>query len=161
MSFEENYTKRSGENQGDVRDGQSGKDAEPNAEPDTEMAQALGNFRLSVKAWSDAEFSRPRAVVAAAHRRSWRRAAAWALGCVLVAGGVSGGLIDRQLQEHRVEQARVKALADAAQQRALTAQRARPADPEQELAKVDSEVAREAPSAMEPLAQLMGEDDTQ
>lgn len=132
---------------------------------DAEIAQALSNFRRSVKAWSDAEMGRPRIIVAPARGSTWRLAATWALGCVVVLGGVSGGLFERQ---HRIEQAQVQARVQAtlkaqqaAEQQALAAQKARPADPEQELAQVNRDVSRTVPSAMEPLAQLMGEDDGQ
>jgi hypothetical protein len=47
----------------------------------------------------------------------------------------------------------------AERQRLAAEQRNR--DEEELLAKVDSDVSREVPSAMEPLAQLMAEDDTQ
>ena len=49
--------------------------------------------------------------------------------------------------------------AQAEQQRLMAEQRAR--EEEDLLAKVDSDVSREVPSAMEPLAQLMAEDDIQ
>lgn len=137
-------------------------DAELN---DAQIAQALSNFRHSVKAWSDAEISRPRTVATPARSSSWRLAATWALGCVVVLGGISGGLVERQ---HRLNEAQVQARVQAtlkaqqaAEQQAAAAQKARPADPEQELAQVNRDVARTAPSAMEPLAQLMGEDDSQ
>jgi hypothetical protein len=88
-------------------------------------------------------------------QRSWRLAAGWALGCVLVAGSVSGGIYERH---HRQELARIAAAQQAEQQRVAREQRAR--EEEDLLAKVDSEVSREVPSAMEPLAQLMAEDET-
>ena len=87
----------------------------------------------------------------------------WALGCVLVAGaGVSGGV---HWTHQRQELARLAAVklamqqAEAAeQQRLAVAQQAQ--DEEELLAKVDSDVSREVPSAMEPLAQLMAEDES-
>ena len=120
-----------------------------------EFAQALENFRLSVHAWSEAEYSRPRTAVKTVRQRSWRLAAGWALGCVLVAGSVSGGVYERH---HRQELARIATAQQTEQQRAAREQRAR--EEEDLLAKVDSEVSREVPSAMEPLAQLMAEDET-
>jgi hypothetical protein len=121
----------------------------------TEFAQALENFRLSIHAWSEAEYSRPRTAVKTVRQRSWRLAAGWALGCVLVAGSVSGGVYERH---HRQELARIATAQQTEQQRAAREQRAR--EEEDLLAKVDSEVSREVPSAMEPLAQLMAEDET-
>jgi len=127
-----------------------------NPEQDSELNKALKDFRLSVHAWSDAAFSRPRTAIAAvAPKRIWRLAVGCALGCVLVAGGASVGLWQHHQREIelRITQARI-----AEQQRlaALQAQQ----DDEDLLAKVDSDVSREVPIAMEPLAQLMVEDET-
>ena len=49
------------------------------------------------------------------------------------------------------------AVREAEHQRQVAEQRAR--EEEDLLAKVDSDVSREVPSAMEPLAQLMAEDE--
>jgi anti-sigma-K factor RskA len=138
----------------------AGRNARPEAAGgevgDEELSQALKDFRLSVRAWSDAELTRPR--TAPATRRGslhgWRLAAGWALGCVLAAGGVSGGLYERH---QRAEIAKIKAQQEIAQQKQLAEQKAR--EEEDLLAKVDSDVARDVPSAMEPLAQLMDADD--
>ena len=123
------------------------------SEPET-LEQALSNFRASVFAWSDAEYGRPRMAVRPVRQRSWRLAAGWALGCVLMAGGVSGGVYERH---YRQEQARIAAVREAERQRLVAEQRVREED--ELLAKVDSDVSREVPSAMEPLAQLMAEDE--
>jgi CHASE3 domain sensor protein len=75
---------------------------------------------------------------------------------VLVAGGVGSGIQERQ---HKLELARIAAEARAAEQRRVIAeQRAR--EEEDLLANVDSDVSREVPSAMEPLARLMADDET-
>jgi hypothetical protein len=80
------------------------------------------------------------------------------MGCLLVAGSVSGGLFERQ---HRQEQARVAAQQRAAeQQRELRAQQQAGETDEALLAGVDSDVSRQVPSAMEPLAQMMSDDGT-
>jgi uncharacterized protein HemX len=126
-----------------------------------ELAEALQDFRLSVHGWSEAVYSRPRSsqsgtAVAPARRRSWRLAAGWALGCVLVAGSLSGG----GLYEHRQQQMRIAAERVAEQQR-LAAQEMARQEEEDLLAKVDSDVSRQVPSAMEPLAQLMTGDVSQ
>jgi uncharacterized protein HemX len=129
---------------------------ELNPEQDSELDEALTNYRLSVHAWSDAAFSRPRTVVAP--RRVWRLAAGWALGCVLIAGGASAGVWQHHQREMRIAAARV-----AEQQQMVAQQReqqARRQEDEDLLAKVDRDVSREVPVAMEPLAQLMGEDET-
>jgi len=129
---------------------------EEDGELDEELQQALGNFRLSVEAWSAAAYSRPRTAMKVHGRRIWQLAAGWALGCVLVAGAASELVHERHV---RLEQARIAAVMQAERQRLAAEQRNR--DEEELLAKVDSDVSREVPSAMEPLAQLMAEDDTQ
>jgi hypothetical protein len=88
---------------------------------------------------------------------SWRVAAAWALSCVLAAGSVSGALYERR---HQLELQQIAAEQKARQQK-LDAARHASTDDEDLLAKVDSDVSREVPSAMEPLAQLMSESETQ
>jgi hypothetical protein len=131
-----------------------------NQEQDAELDQALKDFRLSVHAWSDAAFSRPRTVVAAvAPRHVWRLAAGWALGCFLVAGGVSAGFWQHHQRQVEI---RLAAARVAEQQRLVALRQAMQArqDDEDLLAKVDSDISREVPAAMEPLAQLMVEDTT-
>ena len=118
------------------------------------LKQVLGDFRMSVQAWSENAYSRPRPVFKATAHRVWQRAAEWALVCVLMAGGVSGGVYERQ---HQQQMARIEAARQAEQQRLAAEQRAR--EEEELLAKVDSDVSREVPSAMEPLAILMAEDE--
>jgi hypothetical protein len=129
-------------------------------EQDPALEQALKNFRASVLAWSEAELGRARTgsrlPAKTMRQRSWRLAAGWALGCVLVAGSAGGGVYERH---HRQELARMAAAARAAEsERLVAAARARE-DEEDLLAKVDSDVSREVPSAMEPLARLMAEDE--
>jgi len=119
-----------------------------------ELNEALSNFRLSVHAWTDAELSRPRAAVQPVRRRIWRLAAGWALGCVLIAGTASGGVYEHR---HRQQLARAEAARMAEQQRLAAIERAR--QEEDLLAKVDRDISREVPSAMEPLARLMAEDE--
>jgi hypothetical protein len=122
---------------------------------DPVLNEALRNFRSSVCAWSEAVYARPRtALKAAPRRRVWRLATGWALGCALIAGAVSGGLYERH---HRQELARIAATRAAEHERQITAQRA--SEEEELLARVDSDVSREVPSAMEPLAQLMTGDE--
>jgi hypothetical protein len=126
--------------------------AMPDSENDPVLERALTDFRASVHAWSEAAYSRPRTPVRAAHGSS-RRVAAWAMGCVLAAGGVSGALYERH---HREAMARLAEQAREAQQRQQAAQR-QPAADEDLLATVDSDIARDVPAAMEPLENLMDE----
>ncbi len=117
---------------------------------DPALKAALDNFRQSVHSWSEAAYNRPRMQVAS-RRRLWRLATGWALGCVLVAGAVSGGVYGRHLK-----QARAEAVLEAEHQRQLAADR----EAEELMADVDSDISRQVPSAMEPLAQLMAEDES-
>jgi len=122
-------------------------------EPD--LREALGNFKASVDAWSDAMMSRPREANAPA-RTNWSAVTKWALGCVVFAGTVSGGLYQNHKQ---VEAAKVEAARIAEQQRAMEAARVTNADEEDLMANVDSAVARQVPSALQPLATLMTDDE--
>jgi hypothetical protein len=89
------------------------------------------------------------------YRTSWRVAASWALGCVLAAGSLAGGLYERH---HVREQAKIAAAAAEKQQKLEAEQRKQNEDL---FAKMDGDVSREVPSAMEPLAQMMALDATQ
>jgi hypothetical protein len=137
-------------------DGQQAMNLEK-ADEDLVLEQTLRDFKASITAWSEAELSRPRAVSQAVQRRSWRLAAGWALGLALLVGGVSGGVVERHRQQVA---ARVAAEARVAEQQRQLAEQKAQAEEEDLLAKVDSDVSREVPSAMEPLAQLMAEDET-
>jgi hypothetical protein len=123
---------------------------------DPVLQQSLGDFKASVHAWSDAMVSRPRTARQVVVRRTWRLAAGWALASVLLAGAASGGLYEHH---HRQEMARIAAARAAEHERQAAAERAR--TEEDLLARVDSDVSREVPSALEPLAQLMTQDVTQ
>ena len=125
-------------------------------ELDPELARTLADFKSSVHAWSDAAFTRARAVHPAIIHRTWRLAAGWAMAGVLIAGAGSALVYE---QHQRVEQAHIAAAARAAeQQRQLAAQRAR--NEEDLMYKVDTDVSRDVPDAMEPLAALMADDTT-
>ena len=127
---------------------------EPDLDP--ELARTLADFKASVHAWSDAAFTRPRAVHPAIIHRTWRLAAGWAMASVLIAGAGSALMYENH---QRVQQARIAAAARAAeQQRQLAAQRAQ--KEEDLMYKVDTDVSREVPDAMEPLAALMSYDTT-
>jgi hypothetical protein len=124
-------------------------------EQESELRESLSHFKSSVDAWSEAMISRPRTAREVIARRSWRVAAGWTLGCALLAGAISGGVYE---QRQKQEQARVAAAKEAEQQRQLAAERAR--EEEDLLAKVDSDISRQVPDAMEPLASLMAEDES-
>jgi hypothetical protein len=141
---------------------------EGKAEQDSELDEALKNFRLSIHAWSEAVYVQPRAVVERAHRRIWRLAAGWALGCVLIAGGAFGGFYSHLHRQQIAGWERHQQGMGIPATRAVEPER--PAvvqgdqqthnDEEDLLAKVDSDVSRQVPAAMEPLAQLMAGDET-
>jgi hypothetical protein len=119
---------------------------------DPTLEEALKNFRMSVHAWSDAAYIRPRTAAQIVRHRSWRLAVGWALAGVLMVGGVSGGMFERH---RKIEQARIAAAARFAEQQKVLREQQAKQDDEDLLAKVDSDVSRAVPSAMEPLAQLM------
>lgn len=116
---------------------------------DKALNEALGLFRQSVHAWSEAAYVRPRSVPAAARRGVAGRVAAWALGIALAAGLAGGGAWER----HNQELARVAAQQAAEHQRQHAAEKA--LETEELLAQVDSDISRQVPASMEPLAQLM------
>ena len=164
-----------------------------NPEMDRELKQALGHFKASMDAWSDAEYTRPRTVTHAAVRHTWRMAAGWALGCVLAAGSLAGGVHEIYHRQQMAKIAAQKAAQKAAEERTAAAQttpqpvgvqpvsaqpdKKTPAatlrkvstgvqdsaagSDEDLLASVDNDVSREVPAAMEPLAQLMNENESQ
>lgn len=156
-----------------ARLGRSRKAAEAEFADPLEMSldQALGNFRASVRAWSEAELSRPRTVTPAVRRHSWRFATGWALGCVVAAGSLTAGVFEHHRNEALARMAYERQIqiqvddqqADAPQSQASQAAvREKAGEGDQNLmAEVDSDVSRQVPSAMEPLAQLMDEGGTQ
>jgi hypothetical protein len=123
---------------------------------DPTLKQALGDFKASVRAWSEAAYNRPRTMREVVVHRTLRLAAGWSLATVLLAGTVSVGLYEHHQQQ---VQARLVAAREAEHQRQLAAQRAREEAQQEDdiLASVDTAVSREVPSAMEPLAALTDE----
>jgi len=139
---------------------------------EAELEQELRSFRESVHAWSQAEYGRSRSQAPATLHHTWRLAVSWALGCMLVLGGLSAGLYERHLQKelaknHAAQQGSQQQLAAQAQGAATPAENLTEAPSVQVahmdasasdatlLAAVDSDVSRQVPSALEPLAQLM------
>lgn len=118
---------------------------------DAELAKVLSDFRLSVHAWSKAEYNRPR-VATRQLIKTGHRAVIWALGCVLAVSVAGGSLYERH---HHQELARVAA-EQQARKHLVMEQRAK--ETEDLLARVDKDVSQQVPDAMEPLAQLMDDD---
>jgi len=120
---------------------------------DAKLEQVLGNFKASVDAWSETAYSRPR-TVAVVKQWGWRAAAGWALGCMVVAGSLTGGFHERNLYREHV---RMLAAQQALQQQ-MAAEQQSSAEDADLLAAVDTDVSQEVPRAMEPLARLMDDD---
>ena len=139
------------------------KEAKLTRQPETfemlepELREALGNFKASVDAWSDTMMSRPREAKAPV-RTNWSAITKWALGCVVFAGTVSGGVYQnyRQQEATKVETARI-----AGQQKLeVAAAKVTKENEEDLMADVDSDIARQVPSALEPMATLMTDNET-
>lgn len=121
---------------------------------DPTLQAALLEFRQTVQAWSDEEYARPRRVVQPATRHGLtRRSLAWALGLIVAVGAGSGAVYERH---HQQELAKQEAQRQAEQQRVLAQKHAQETD--LLLANIETDVSREVPSAMEPLAQMMTDD---
>ena len=125
---------------------------------DQVVEQALKNFKASVHAWSEAAYEpAPDSGQGRVRAAGWRLAAGWALGCARGGGQPGGGAYEHH---HRQDLARIAAAKAAAQKAAEERAAAEPsvlavATDEDLLANVDSDVSRQVPAAMEPLAQLM------
>jgi hypothetical protein len=145
-----------------------------------ELKQALGDFKASVHAWSDAEFAKPRAVHASATHHGLKLALGWSLAGVLLAAGTTGAVYmayDRQ-PDHEVaneqkaaqrhgtpaQQMPVRQAAqvpDEVQQREPTTRRVSVQAPDEDLlASVDTAVSRTVPRAMEPLVYMSNDTGT-
>jgi hypothetical protein len=124
---------------------------------DRELESALKHFKASVDAWSDAAYSRPRTTVRVA-RHGWRLATGWALGCVVVAGSLTSTLYVCHHQ-HELAKIAVQKAAQKIAQKQPAAEPSAASNARQEdqdlLATVDSDISRQVPAAMEPLAQMM------
>ena len=153
---------------------------DPMADP--VVAGALKHFKASVDSWSEAAYSRPKSIPQTA-QHNWRLAASWALGCLLIAGSLAGGLYEHRQRQEAARAALIKAEAQKAAQkvdlaraaeaerhlmpapvainiatkRTTAVKRAANSD-ENLLATVDNDVSRQVPAAMEPLAQMMDSD---
>jgi uncharacterized protein HemX len=129
---------------------------------DARIEQALRNFRGSVKAWSDAEFAKPREVRRSRWSAIWmtltRPAVSGALAAVLAAAsiGVPVAVVHHQqeLAEQRQEAANRQKAIEARQAKEHAAQ---VMDDSDLMTEVDSDIAQEAPDAMQPLASLMSD----
>jgi hypothetical protein len=122
---------------------------------DPVLRSALGDFRANVHAWSEAAYNRPRPALSSAPQTiAWPRAAAWVLSLTLSFGILGTAAYERHhsqlvAQERQHQQ-------DLERQRLADEQRARETaaagDTEDLMATVDSDVSRQVPAAMAPLA---------
>lgn len=125
--------------------------ADDGLELEPELREAIDNFKSSVDAWSEAMARRPREAKSPV-RANWGLITKWALGCAVFIGTVSGGIY----QNHREQvAAKVEAARVAEHQRELVARREQ--DDADLMAKVDTDISRAVPSALEPMASLMDE----
>jgi hypothetical protein len=169
MSFKENFACRAGRRPKDRRidkdrSSELAKGISPvrNSELEPELQEAIREFRMSVNSWSEAVLSRPRHSLEPVPRRlPWRQAAGWALGCALITASVTGGVYERRQRQESAKVSALRLLEQTVEQsRVATHQNAQRAEEEDLLVNVDSEVSREVPAAMEPLARLMAEDES-
>lgn len=131
---------------------------------DPMVERALENFKASADAWSEAAYSRPRTAVKEV-RHIWSLAASWALACVLAAGCLAGVLYERHQRQELARTATIKAAQQRVAQDHAAAIKSAPAvnasqADEALLATVDSDVSRQIPAAMEPLAQMIDSNGT-
>lgn len=125
---------------------------------DAQLEQALGDFRASVKAWSEAAMHQTTVGASpapAARPLAWRGGLAWAMGLVLAVGAGAGAIYENHHQRVLEWQAQQQAIKLQQEQRAQAAERA--AEMDQLMANVDRDVSQEVPDALEPLAQMMTE----
>jgi uncharacterized protein HemX len=123
---------------------------------DPNLGDALLEFKASVHAWSDAAYSAAR-TAPTRPAITWRRTLAWALSLVLASGALSGAVYERHHQQVLAQQQHQRELQLQHQQQ-MAAQQQHASEAEDLMAKIDSDVAREVPTAMEPLAQMMTDD---
>jgi uncharacterized protein HemX len=124
---------------------------------DPNLRDALLEFKASVHGWSDAAYSAARtAPTRPAIAR--RRTLAWALSLVLASGALSGAVYERHHQQVLAQQQRQRELQLEHQRQMAAQQQQHASEAEDLMAKIDSDVAREVPTAMEPLAQMMTDD---
>jgi len=122
------------------------------------LEAVLADFRASVHAWSEATYrNRPMVHSPVSRRTLGQWSLAWSLSLAVVAGVASTGAYEYH-QRDLAHRATVQREAEHQRQLDLE-QHAREVD--ELLAKVDSDLSREVPSAMEPLASLMADDNTQ
>ena len=136
---------------------------------DIQVEAALRNFRASVHHWSEREFARPRAIErtgwSAFRAGFWRMIANPALGGTLAAVllitsvGIPVGIQhERAVEATRLavlDQEKKELQQHLAEEEAKKRAAASPVDDGAFLDDVDSDIARAAPDAMQPLASLM------
>jgi hypothetical protein len=122
---------------------------------DPVLRSALRDFRAVVHAWSDAAYNRPRTVLSSAPQTiAWRRVTAWVLSLALSFGIIGTAAYERHHQQVVAQERQHQQ--EIERQHALEAQRAKATENATEtedlMANIDSDVSRQVPAAMEPLA---------
>jgi hypothetical protein len=131
---------------------------------DQKIESALKHFRESMHAWSEEEFAKPRAI-AARPGGLWRAMAnpiaVWTLTGALVVTGIA--VPTGIHHQHQVEAARVAAQLEQQRINAVAAQRQAmlSMNDDELMSHVDSDIAQATPDAMQPLASLMADTDSQ
>jgi len=145
------------------------KQAVDEAQSEAQLESVLRNLRLSVHAWSEEEYVRPRAVErsrwADFQARFWRAVANPALGGTMAAVllmtsvGVPVGIHHQHVleAEHQAAVNLGKRQAEEQARKAEVAAVASTPDDGAFLDDVDSDIAQAAPDAMQPLASLMND----
>jgi type IV secretory pathway component VirB8 len=126
---------------------------------DMQVDTALRHFRESVKAWSEAEYSKPRSVRQTQRSNSWSVITSpllgWSLAAAVVATTVAVPVAVHH--QHVIEVQKHEAVVRQQQLDQEKAAQARAAaiDDDELLSHVDSDIAQDAPDAMQPLSKLM------
>jgi hypothetical protein len=126
---------------------------------DAQVAEALLHFRESVHAWSEAEYSKPRLVRQSKRSPVWTMITSPLLGWSLAAA-VLTATVAVPVSEYRQHVNEVHKQQALAQQQKLEEQKAAQAraaviDDDELMSHVDSDIAQDAPDAMQPLSSLM------
>ena len=115
------------------------KSGEPVLGP--ELEQALGNYRASVRAWSEAEYARPRQVLASRRELSWRLVLSGAMSLVLAAGTLGGIYLYQRGVEQAKQPAAESRTVGAGQEKTASLQATTAASDEAQVRQAAAEVA--------------------
>jgi hypothetical protein len=129
------------------------------SQEDPKVAEALRHFRESMHAWSEAEYSKPRTVHQKRRTTIWSIVTSpllgWSLATMVLATTVAVPVTVHH--EHVIAVRKQEALDREQKLAAQKAEQARIAaiDDDELLSHVDSDIAQDAPDAMQALSSLM------